>query len=312
MLALSACGSEQNGQAGWRGQVNELRISVPTPSLVEPSGRSTSLGAFQDYMATATGLPVRVRQTTDIYTSTIQALSSGQVDVALIAGGGYANAHEQIGNLVAPQLIMIGAHGETGYYSSLIVRADSPYHSIADLKGKSLAVVDYNSTSGYLYPMHAMRGHGIDPERYFSRIGVAGGHPQAVSAVYNQQYDAAWSLSSNGTPKTGFAITTWDRMADRGMIPHGAIRDIWDVGPVPNLALAVRTDRPQALQDLVRGAMAAIPYDAPEVFRAFDNLPGVSFTAGNDSMFAETYTLRKEAIADQRASANGAAPQLPH
>ncbi|MFX8094745.1 PhnD/SsuA/transferrin family substrate-binding protein, partial [Acinetobacter baumannii] len=80
-----------------------------------------------------------------------------------IAGGGYANAHEQVGNLVAPILVQLGAHGEKGYYSSLIVRADSPYHSLADLKGKALAVVDYNSTSGYLMPMHAMRQAGIDP-----------------------------------------------------------------------------------------------------------------------------------------------------
>jgi phosphonate transport system substrate-binding protein len=310
LLALAGCsGSEQpsDPKGGWRAQVKELRFAVHPQT--EASGQPVSTEPLQQYMERATGVPVRIHQVSDMYTSTIQALSSGQVDVAFLAGGGYVNVREQVGGLVTPLLVTLGAHGEHGYYSSLVVRADSPYHSLADLKGKSLAVVDLNSTSGYLMPMHAMRQKGIDPDTYFSRVGMAGGHPQAVTAVYNGQYDAAWSMSSNGTPETGFSVTSWGRMEDRGMIPRGAIRDIWDVGPVPNSAFVMRTDRPQALQDLLRGAMAAIPYDQPDAFVSIGSLPGTTLTAGNDAMFAEMIKLRKEAVAGERASASGAAPR---
>jgi phosphonate transport system substrate-binding protein len=306
LVALMALGSCTNSggrpaEEDWRGQVKELRFALI--ALTDASGGKISTEPFRIYMERATGLPVRVHQVTDVYTSAIQALASGQVDVAHLAGGGYVNAREQVGALVAPLLVAVGAHGERGYYSSLVVRSDSPYHSIADLRGKALAVVDYNSTSGYLVPMHAMRAKGIDPARFFSKIGVTGGHQQAVIAVYNRQYDAAWTLSSNGTPQWGFAVTTQGRMEARGMIPRGAIRGIWDVGPVPNTSLTMRTDRPQALQDLVRGAIAAIPYDAPEAFTSIGSLPGVTYAAGSDAMFAEIARLRKEAIAGQRASA---------
>lgn len=310
LLALAACGrSEQQSdpKEGWRTQVKELRFSLLT--MAEASTQPVIVEPFQHYMERVTGVPVRVHQVSDIYTSSIQALSSGQVDVAILAGGGYVNAREQVGKLVTPLLVTLGAYGEHGYYSSLVVRTDSPYHSLADLKGKSLAVVDLNSTSGYLVPMHAMRQRGINPDTYFSRVGVAGGHAQAVTAVDNGQYDAAWSMSSNGTPQAGFTLTSWGRMEDRGMIPPGSIRDIWDVGPVPNSAFVMRTDRPQALQDLVRGAMAAIPYDQPEVFAAIGSLPGTTLAAGNDAMFAEMFKLRREAVAGQRASAGGAAPR---
>jgi len=310
LLALAGCGTsdqQPGAKDGWRAQIKELRFALPNQT--EGSNQPISKEPFQRYMERVTGLPVRIHLTSDIYTSSIQALSSGQVDIAVLAGGGYVNASEQVGKLVAPLLVTIGAHGEHGYYSSLIVRADSPYHSIADLKGKSLAVTDFNSTSGYLMPMHAMRQRGIDPEHYFSRINVAGGHAQAVTAVYNRQYDAAWSMSSNGTPETGFTITSWGRLADRGLIPRGTIRDIMDVGPVPNSAFTMRTDRPQALQDLVRGAMAALPYDEPEVFATIGTLPGNTLAAGSDAMFAEMFNLRKEAVAGQRASAGGAAPR---
>jgi len=309
LLALAGCGSEQQSdpKAGWRGEVKELRFSLLTTNQL--TGQTINIEPFQRYMEKATGVPARVHQASDIYTTSIQALASGQVDVALLAGGGYVNVSEQVGHLVSPLLVTLGAHGEHGYYSSLIVRADSPYHSLADLKGKSLAVVDLNSTSGYLMPMHAMRQRGINPETYFSNVGVAGGHPQAVTDVYNRQYDAAWSMSAHGTPESGFILTSWGRMENRGVIPPGSIRDIWDVGPVPNSAFVMRTDRPQAAQDLVRGALASIPYDQPDILLGMGMLPGTTLAAGNDAMFAEMFKLRKDAIAGQRAAAGGAAPR---
>lgn len=309
LLALTGCGSEPRSdpKAGWRGEVKELRFSLLTTNQL--TGQTINIEPFQHYMEKVTGVPVRVHQASDIYTTSIQAIASGQVDVALLAGGGYVNVSEQVGHLVAPLLVTLGAHGEHGYYSSLIVRADSPYHALADLKGKSLAVVDLNSTSGYLMPMHAMRQRGIDPDTYFSNVGVAGGHQQAVSDVYNHQYDAAWSMSAHGTPQSGFILTSWGRMENRGVIPQGAIRDIWDVGPVPNSAFVMRTDRPQAAQDLVRGALAAIPYDQPDILLGMGMLPGTTLAAGNDAMFSEMFKLRKDAIAGQRAAAAGAAPR---
>lgn len=310
LLALAGCsGSEQpsDSTGGWRSQIKELHFAVhPQTDL---SNQPITMEPLQQYLEHATGVPVRIHQVSDVYTSAIQALSSGQVDAAFLAGGGYVNAREQVGGLVTPLLVTLGAYGEHGYYSSLVVRSDSPYRSLADLKGKALAVVDLNSTSGYLIPMHAMRQRGINPDSYFSRVGVAGGHPQAVTAVYNGQYDAAWTMSSNGTPQTGFLVTSWGRMEDRGMIPRGSMRDIMDVGPVPNSAFVMRTDRPQALQDLVRGAMAAIPYDQPGAINGIGASPGTTFTAGSDAMFAEMFKLRKEAVAGERASAGGAAPR---
>jgi phosphonate transport system substrate-binding protein len=98
-------------------------------------------------------------------------------------------------------------------------------------------------------------------------------------------------------------MTTWRQMEGQGMIARGAIRDIWDVGPVPNTAFVMRTDRPQELQDLARGAIAAIPYDAPDAFEALGSLPGATYRAGDNSMFAAIVKLRQEAISNQRAGA---------
>lgn len=300
LLALAGCGQQQQSGAGkdWRDSVKELKIAV-TISAHGSTSQATALDKFKLYMERATGLPVRVYRVSD-YNSAIQALASGQIDLANMGAGSYANVHDQIGDLAAPILVPRGAGGETGYYSALIVRAGSPFRSVKDLKGRSLAVADLNSTSGYLMPMQALRRVGIDPTTYFSRIGVTGGHEQSVIAVHNGRYDAAFVYASGGTPKTGFMITAQGRMADQGMVPRDAIRDIWDVGPMPNEPFVMRTDRPQGFRDIVRGALAAIPYEAPDVMAALSLPPGMTLTPVSPAAFADVFTLRKAAIVAQR------------
>ncbi|MEO7470292.1 MAG: phosphate/phosphite/phosphonate ABC transporter substrate-binding protein, partial [Sphingobium limneticum] len=292
-FALAGCGGEStpdNAGDGWRGDVKELRMAIS--SLGQGTGDQTArLELLREYMAKATGLPVRLYHVNDP-NSTVQALTSGQVDVATMGAGAYANVHDQIGDKATPLLVTLGAGGETGYYSALVVRADRPFRTLADLKGRSLAVVDLNSTSGYLLPMHALRRKGVDPTRYFSRVGVTGGHENAVMAVRSGQYDAAFVMAAGGTPETGFSITAYSMMEDRGLIPRGSIRDIMHVGPMPNIPFVMRTDGPQAMQDLVRGALAALPYDAGEDWGRLGIPAGTTLTATDDAAFAEVFALR--------------------
>jgi phosphonate transport system substrate-binding protein len=302
---LAGCGQPQEeAESNWRDSVKELRIAVTGSPQATPS-QLAGLDTFKAYMERSTGLPVRVYRVSD-YNSAIQALASGQIDLANMGAGSYANVHDQIGDLAAPILLPRGANGETGYYSALIVRADSPFRSVRDLKGRSLAVVDLNSTSGYLMPMRTLRNAGIEPNSFFSRIGTTGGHEQSVIAVQNGRYDAAFVFASNGTPRTGFMITAYSRMSDQGMIPRNAMREIWFAGPLPNEPFVMRTDRPQGFKDLVRGALAALPYEAPDAWTALMPLPGMTLASTDDTAFADVFALREAAIAAERGAERGA------
>ena len=68
---------------------------------------------------------MQISEATD-YNGVIQALSSGQIDLGTMGGGSYANVDAQIGNRAAPILTVRQAEGVIGYYSALLVRADSP------------------------------------------------------------------------------------------------------------------------------------------------------------------------------------------
>jgi phosphonate transport system substrate-binding protein len=257
---------------------------------------------YRQYLGKATGLPVKLYESSD-YNGSIQALSSGQVDMAQIAGGGYANVDAQVGDKVAPILTVREAEGAMGYYSALLVKQDSPIHSLADMKGRSLGYVDFNSTSGYLYPRAKMRAQGIEPDTFFGKTSFAGGHTQAVMALENGQFDATIIEAGGGDPAHGFTTGPQYTMARRGLLDPKDFRMVWVEGPIPNAAMVTRTDRPQPFIDIVRGAMAALPYDDPDLWRDIGQPDGSAFTAVDRSFYAEVIKLRAADIAQRRSGA---------
>ncbi|MDP1875806.1 phosphate/phosphite/phosphonate ABC transporter substrate-binding protein [Phenylobacterium sp.] len=298
-LGLAGCGGEAKTTDGaWQGEMKEVRMAV-RGSEDDPM-ITRRLTAYKTYIGKATGLPVKLYESSD-YNGTIQALSSGQVDIATMAGGGYANVDAQIGDLAQPILTVRQAEGDTGYYSGLLVMADSPYRSIQDLKGKTLGYVDFNSTSGYLYPRAVMREQGIDPDTFFGRSSFAGGHTQAVMALDNGQFDATIIQAGGGDPEHGFTTGAHYTMARRGVVELADFRIIWAAGPIPNSAVVVRTDRPQPFIDAVRGAMAALPYDDPEVWRDIGQPDGAAYTAVTREHYAPIIKLRTDDIAARRS-----------
>ncbi len=298
-LGLAGCSGETKVSDGtWQSEMREVRMAV-RGSEDDPM-ITRRLTAYKDYLSRATGLPVKLYESSD-YNGTIQALSSGQVDIATIAGGGYANVDAQIGELAEPILTVRQAEGDIGYYSGLLVMANSPYRSIQDLKGKTLGYVDFNSTSGYLYPRAVMRAQGIEPDTFFGRSSFAGGHTQAVMALDNGQFDATIINMGGGDPVNGFTTGAHFTMARRGVVDLEDFRIIWTAGPIPNSAVVVRTDRPQPFIDVVRGAMAALPYDDPEVWGDIGQPDGAAFTAVTRNHYAEIIKLRADDIAARRS-----------
>jgi phosphonate transport system substrate-binding protein len=299
-VAVTGCSQHPPAKASsdWRGQMKQVRFAV-RGSESDPT-IAVRWSVYRDHLAKAVGLPTKLYESSD-YNGTIQAISSGQVDMATIAGGGYANVDAQVGNKVAPILTVRSAEGAMGYYSALLVKTDSPVHSLADMKGRTLGYVDFNSTSGYLYPRAKMREQGIEPDTFFGKTSFAGGHAQAVMALENGQFEGTIIEEGGGDPVHGFTIGPQFTMAKRGLLNLKDFRTAWVVGPIPNAVIVTRTDRPQPFIDIVRGAMAALPYDQPEVWRDIGQKDGSAFAAVDRSFYAEVIKLRAADIAQRLA-----------
>src|SRR3546814_7815981 len=87
----------------------------------------------------------------------------------------------------------------------IIVKSDSPYKAISDLKGKTLALTSASSTSGNLIPKVEL-GNQLKTKlsEFFGSTFYAGGHTAAQLAVLQGKADAAavadvtldWSVDS--------------------------------------------------------------------------------------------------------------------
>ncbi|MFP4688001.1 MAG: phosphate/phosphite/phosphonate ABC transporter substrate-binding protein, partial [bacterium] len=63
--------------------------------------------------------------------------------------------------------------------------------NVSELKDKTIAFVDPDSASGYLFPLaELIQEHGIDPVNDLDKISFLGGHDRVVEAVNNEQFVA--------------------------------------------------------------------------------------------------------------------------
>ncbi|WP_144300291.1 phosphonate ABC transporter substrate-binding protein [Elioraea rosea] len=278
----------------WQGQFRELRMS-----LISSENERDAVVRYQPfsaYMEKQLGVPFRVYRATD-YAGAVEAMRSNQVEFSRLGPAAYALARKVMGERVAAIARERDDAGSEGYFSVIVVRADSPARSLADLRGKSLAWADPNSTSGFAFPSYFLRKEGIEPERFFSRTGFAGNHEMGVLAVVNGSYDAAatfWNNERRGNVP---------RMVEKGMVPAGAARNVWQSPLIPNSPFVTRTDLPAALQEAFRDALLAMHERDPAALRALSSsTPQIAPATHADYLDVIAVTEENEARRRQRRS----------
>ena len=124
------------------------------------------------------------------YAATIEAMCASPEDtIGFIPAMGYALANQLCG--VQPGLAS-ERYGWNVYWTEFLVARDSEYQTLEDLEGATWAYPDAGSTSGYLYPSAIYDDLGVT----IGETVEAGGHPQAVKAVYNGEADVGTAYFS--------------------------------------------------------------------------------------------------------------------
>ncbi len=135
-----------------------------------------------DMIAKATGRTVKLFVTTS-YAATVEAIGNDGVDIAYLGGLTYVKAHDKYG--VKPLV----QRTEDKQYHSLFITGNPAINSVKDLKGKTFAFGDINSTSGHLIPAKEMYEVGVDPNKDL-KTSFTGNHPATAQAVASGQADA--------------------------------------------------------------------------------------------------------------------------
>ncbi|MBI4916403.1 MAG: phosphate/phosphite/phosphonate ABC transporter substrate-binding protein [Acidobacteria bacterium] len=208
------------------------------------------------------------------YDATVADLCSGRLAVAYLGPFTYVRAQRACG---ATPVVQLQTHGQPTYRAQILVRADSPISSIAELRGRSFGFGAPLSTSSHVVPRGMLEAAGLRAGTDV-RCRYYGHHERAARAVLLGEVDACGVRDIVGT-----------KFAGRGL------RLLAVSDPIPNFPLVVGPTASVGLRrDLVR-VLVEEPAVDPAARRT---------VAGWDEELAGGFALPTENVFDQvRATA---------
>lgn len=227
---------------------------------------------LKDYLQSALGQPVDLIIPTN-YNATVEALGNGSLDFAYLGGLTYLKAHQQYG--VIP---LVQRTTDLQFHSLFITQAGSSIQSLADLKGKSFAFGDINSTSGHLMPYLALKNAGINPDADLM-FRYSGSHAATAKAV------EAGAVNAGALDETVFR-----QMVASKDIDGSKVRVFFTTPPFVDYVWVARKDVSPAIA--AKMAEAFLGLQQPKDAQILDILRGNQFVRANDQ---EYETLRSVA-----------------
>jgi len=205
----------------------------------------------------------KLRNSSD-YSGVIQGLLGGKVDMVLsMSPSSYASVYIADPEAVdVVGIVVDDVDKSRGYHSVVVVKADSPYQKLSDLKGKSFGMADPDSTSGFLIPNQSFKkefGGSVDDKynNFFSSVTFSGGHEQDVLGVLNGQFEGAVTWASMiGDYDTGYTSGAFTRMMRAGQPDlMKKIRIIWQSPLIPNGPILVSNKLPADFKEKLTAAI---------------------------------------------------------
>jgi phosphonate transport system substrate-binding protein len=228
---------------------------------VQPTNTPEQLAAeakgLEEFLEQKTGADVEIRFPTT-FAGVIESLRFGHADAAFVSAWPASLAQKKAGAdlaLAEVREVVIDDKKveEPYYYSYWVVRKDSPYQTMQDLKGKKAAVPSPLSTSGYVAPIGRLvetglltpaQGKEADPKQFFGEVFFAGGYAQAWEALKTGQADVA--------------VIAGDVSESLYREVLGATRVVEKQGPIPSHAVVFSKNLQEPMRGKLQEALLAL------------------------------------------------------
>jgi phosphonate transport system substrate-binding protein len=236
-LTLSASTLSANPQ-NWPKEINFGVIPVAGATSMKDT-----FGGLTKYLESKLGIKVNL-QTAGDYAGVITAMQHNHVQLAYFGPKSYVEAHKRA-KAEAVAMEIDKESGLAGYNGIIITKKGSGLKTLADIKGKTWAFTDSNSTSGTLVPSVMFYKKGINPQKYFSKVLYSGGHEASILSVKAGKVDAA---STNNLDFARGLGRSWK---------SDDFNIIWTSALIPGYPMTVRSDLPESLKLAIMGAFIA-------------------------------------------------------
>ena len=236
-------GREGEGGGGASGEEEPLQVGlIPNQNPEEVEAQYQPL---EDYLKEELGREVVVSVPTT-YNAVVEAMVSGELDLAYFGGLTYVQARERAD--VHPVFTEINPDtGTTKYRSLIIVPADSDIEEVEDIEGQTFAFGSVSSTSGSLYPSIMLDQAGIDYRTDLEEVVYTGGHDATAQAVANGRVAAG-----------GLEDRILYDLQEEGIVEEGSVRVIEESEPIEGYPWVVRDDLPDETEQEITDAFLGI------------------------------------------------------
>ena len=226
-------------------------IFTYTP-VEDPAVYANIWSGFVDHLSKTTGKKV-VFFPVESNAAQLEAMRSGRLHIAGFNTGSNPIAVSCAG--FVPFAMMGYMDGSFGYEMEIIVKADSPIQSAAEIKGKTLAFTSPTSNSGFKAPSAILKGEfGLVADRDFTPT-FSGKHDNSILGVYNGDYEIA-----------SIANSVLNRMIRRGVIEEGSIRAVYRSATFPTTGYGHAHNLHPELTAKVKQAFWTFPWSEDELF----------------------------------------------
>lgn len=220
--------------------------------VVVPASGSAELPARVDAMtrlvAAHAGIEIERRDASS-YEALADDVRDGHVDVAWLPPIVFvrlADVVEPLGSIVRG--------GQSVYEAALVVRADSPIHTINGLRGSRAGWVDPWSAAGFVLPRVKLALLGVDPRTAFRTEKFHGTHRAAVEALVDGACDVIGTFARKGADGE-VAVGAWSE------VDGAQVRVIATFGAIPHDVIAVRSSVDASMREKLRDALHAAGKD---------------------------------------------------
>ncbi|GAA4239922.1 hypothetical protein GCM10022254_62680 [Actinomadura meridiana] len=219
------------------------------------------------------------------YERQVEDLVEGRIDTAWNSPLAWVRARRLAAARNRQAVSLVMRDTDCDLTSVIVVRDDSPYKDVADLKGETIGVGAVDSPQGTLIPRSFLREAGLRPgenvtERRFD-VGVGlhgdhiGGERDAARALMAGEVAAACMIDANHL-----------LFGREGTLPAGATRIIAQTPPYDHCNLTVIDGASRGEVDRLGDLLLSMSYADPEVRPLFDLEGLTAWRPGRTSGYA--------------------------
>lgn len=210
---------------------------------------------LKDYLENKLGKSIELIVTTD-YSSMIEAMRFGRIDVAYFGPASYTIAKEKMagGELDIEPFAARLKGGATTYQSVIIANAESGIESIDDIKGSGVDVAfgDQASTSSHFAPKYTMQLAGVK-------------HGEDYKQNFLGAHDAvAINVQRGNAQVGGLSRPIFESLVEKGKIDPAKVKVLTYSADIPQYPWVLRTDLKEEVRTQLRTAFYSLKKGTPE------------------------------------------------